>query len=172
MVQPGSPAAAREAVARGLEKWMDDCAAVQRTVTCAQMQTGISHAGVGMNGDNGYAVFFFEQALEALGEPIKPYLHPGPPEPHVMCQRIDTAGALVQMTLLGKTGAGREVELELMVPMSMVRMVVSAHSDDSIGFGTAATALAAAAGTRAVSTPVGQDAQAKTHPDASSGATR
>lgn len=94
-----------------------------------------------MNGDDGYAVFFFPQALETLGEPIKPYLHPGPPEPHVMCQHIDTAGALIQMTMIGNTESGREVELELMVPMAMVRMIVSAHSEDSIGFGTAATAL-------------------------------
>ena len=30
-----------------------------------------------MNDKNGYAVFFFPQALEALGDAIKPYLQEG-----------------------------------------------------------------------------------------------
>ena len=30
-----------------------------------------------MNDSNGYAVFFFPQALEALGDAIKPYLQEG-----------------------------------------------------------------------------------------------
>ena len=31
-----------------------------------------------MNASEGYAVFFFPQALEALGDAIKPYLREGP----------------------------------------------------------------------------------------------
>lgn len=88
-----------------------------------------------MDGNNGYAVFFFPQALEALGEAIKPYLRDGPAGPHVVCHGIDTAGSLVEMNLSGTTNDGREVELELMVPSGMVRMIVSAHSDEMFGFG-------------------------------------
>jgi hypothetical protein len=88
-----------------------------------------------MNGNNGYAVFFFPQALEALGEAIKPYLQDGPGGPHVVCNGIDTGGALVEMTLAGTTNDGRAVEVELMVPSGMVRMIVSAHSDEMFGFG-------------------------------------
>ncbi|MBW3549497.1 MAG: hypothetical protein KY442_01365 [Proteobacteria bacterium] len=83
----------------------------------------------------GYAVFLFPQALEVLGEAIKPYLQEGKGGPHVLCQEIDTAGALIEMTLDGHTVSGEPVELELMVPSSMVRMIVSARSDEAFGFG-------------------------------------
>lgn len=87
-----------------------------------------------MNDSNGYAVFFFPQALEALGEAIKPYLQDSPAGPHVVCNEIDTGGALIEMTLHGRSSEGRELALELMVPTGMVRMVVSTHSDGLFGF--------------------------------------
>ena len=88
-----------------------------------------------MNESNGYAVFFFPQALEALGDAIKPYLQDGPMGPHVICNEIDTGGALLEMTIQGVTTDGKTVMLELMVPGSMVRMVVSSQSDATFGFG-------------------------------------
>ena len=88
-----------------------------------------------MNESNGYAVFFFPQALEALGEAITPYLQEGPAGAHVLCNEIDTGGALVEMTLHGRDSQNRDVALELMVPTSMVRMIVSTRSDESFGFG-------------------------------------
>ena len=50
------------------------------------------------------------------------------------CHEIDTGGAFIEMTLRGRAPDGREVELELMVPGNMVRMIVSAHSDNDFGF--------------------------------------
>ena len=88
-----------------------------------------------MNDKNGYAVFFFPQALEALGDAIKPYLVEGPGGAHILCTEIDTGGALIEMALQGVTADGRTVQLELMVPGSMVRMIVSSQSDGSFGFG-------------------------------------
>jgi len=88
-----------------------------------------------MNESNGYAVFFFPQALEVLGDAVKPYLQDSPAGAHVLCNAIDTGGALVEMTLRGRDTENRDVALELMVPVSMVRMVVSTHSDESFGFG-------------------------------------
>ena len=88
-----------------------------------------------MNEANGYAVFFFPQALEALGEAIKPSLRGGPAGDHVVCNEIDTAGALVEMTMRGTTTQGQPLALELMVPTSMVRMIVSSQSDGTFGFG-------------------------------------
>ena len=87
-----------------------------------------------MNEAKGYAVFFFPQALEALGNAIKPYLQDEPGEPHVLCAEIDTAGALIEMTLEGRARDGKPFALELMVPTGMVRMIVSAHSDAVFGF--------------------------------------
>ena len=88
-----------------------------------------------MNGSEGYAVFFFPPALEALGEAIKPYLTEGPAGAHVLCKEIDTAGSLVEMTIGVQAADGEASVVELMVPGSMVRMIVSAHGDDRFGFG-------------------------------------
>jgi len=83
----------------------------------------------------GYAVFLYPQALEILGEAIRPYLHDGPHGPHVLCGAIDTGGALIDLTLNGRTAEGQDVEIELMIPTGMVRMIVSARSDAMFGFG-------------------------------------
>ena len=88
-----------------------------------------------MNGSEGYAVFFFPPALEALGEAIKPYLSEGPAGVHVLCKAIDTAGSLVEMTIEVRDATGKVSVVELMVPGSMVRMIVSARGDGGFGFG-------------------------------------
>ncbi|MEO6366049.1 MAG: hypothetical protein ABIO38_08400 [Luteimonas sp.] len=88
-----------------------------------------------MNESEGYAVYFFPQALEALGEAIKPYLVEGAAGAHVLCSQIDTSGSLIEMTLHGNTQGGKNIEVELMVPSGMIRMIVSAHSEDAFGFG-------------------------------------
>ena len=87
-----------------------------------------------MNGKGGFAVFFYPQALEVLGEAIKPYLQEGPLGPHVSCREVDTSGAFIEMTIEGQNAQGEKLALELMVPGSMVRMIVSAHSDNEFGF--------------------------------------
>ena len=87
-----------------------------------------------MNGKGGFAVFFYPQALEALGEAIKPYLQEnGEVGTHVACEEIDTAGGFVEMTMRGKDGDGKDVTVELMVPGSMVRMIVSSQQDGAFG---------------------------------------
>lgn len=83
----------------------------------------------------GYAVFLYPQALEILGTAIRPYLQDGPHGPHVMCSAIDTGGALIEMTLEGRSAEGHAVAVELMIPTGMVRMIVSARSDGVFGFG-------------------------------------
>ncbi len=88
-----------------------------------------------MNGSDGYAVFFFPPALDALGEAIKPYLSDGPAGVHVLCKEIDTGGTLIEMTIEVRDEAGKASLVELMVPGSMVRMIVSARGDGGFGFG-------------------------------------
>lgn len=88
-----------------------------------------------MDDKSGYAVFFFPQALEALGEAIKPYLQQSPAGEHIVCRNIDTGGSMFKMDLDGATTGGELIELELMVPGSMVRMIVSARSREAFGFG-------------------------------------
>ncbi|WP_457097946.1 hypothetical protein [Lysobacter sp. P5_B9] len=87
-----------------------------------------------MNDPQGYFVFFHAQALEALGAPIQPYLLGEGENKHILCREVDTGGALIEMTLSGQAQDGRTVQIELMVPSAMVRMIVSAHGDEQFGF--------------------------------------
>jgi len=88
-----------------------------------------------MDDKKGYAVFFFPPALDALGDAIKPYLVEGMGGAHLLCREIDTGGALIEMTLDGLDDQGTAVELEIMVPSNMVRMVVSVRGEEAFGFG-------------------------------------
>ena len=88
-----------------------------------------------MNDSEGYVVYFFPQALEALGDAIKPYLRTGPGGEHVLCHEIDTSGSLIEMTIQAETNDAKTVELELMVPAQMVKMIISARSEAGFGFG-------------------------------------
>ena len=81
-----------------------------------------------------YAVFLFPQAVEMLGEPIKPYLVDGPGGPHILCAEIDSSGSLFGMTLLGKDDAGKPLELEIMLQHAMIKLVMSVHGEHDIGF--------------------------------------
>ena len=129
-----------------------------------------------MNDARGYVVFFFPQALEALGEPIKPYLLGEAGNEHVLCREVDTGGALIEMTLNGQTHDGKTVQIELMVPSSMVRMIVSAHGDEKFGFRPRFTAetpeqnlppvgpTAAPAQTPSEAVPAASDAPTQTPP--------
>ena len=87
-----------------------------------------------MNANVGYAVVFYAQAREALGGAIEPHLVAGQGGLHVLCREIDTAGALIEMTLDGQSADGKSMQIELMVPQSMVRRVVSARGDGLFGF--------------------------------------
>jgi hypothetical protein len=81
-----------------------------------------------------YAVCLFPQAIEALGDPIKPYLRDEPLGPHIVCAEIDASGSFFWMTLVGQGEQGQPLQLEIMVPTSMVRLVMSMHGEHEIGF--------------------------------------
>jgi hypothetical protein len=83
-----------------------------------------------------YAVFLYPPALEVLGDAIKPYLTDGPHGQHIVCAEVDTGGAFCELTLHGKNSEGKNIELELMLPGSMIRLIVSLHGEDG-GFGFA-----------------------------------
>lgn len=80
----------------------------------------------------GYAVYLFPAAIEALGEIIAPYLS-GEWHRHLLCREVDTGGALIEMQLQGAV-APEHAGVELMLPVNMVRMIVSARSEDAFGF--------------------------------------
>lgn len=83
---------------------------------------------------HGYAVFLYDNALETLGDCVAPYLCDGPHGKHLVCREVDTAGSFVEMTLLGCDRAGRDVDLEFIVPTGMVKLIVSARAEAPFGF--------------------------------------
>jgi len=81
-----------------------------------------------------YAVYLFDNALESFGEAVKPYLTDGPFGPHVRCTRVDTGGALFQMFISAMDAAGAAVDYEIMIPIGMVKLVLSTHDEPDFGF--------------------------------------
>jgi hypothetical protein len=81
-----------------------------------------------------YAVFLFPQALDVLGDAIKPYLSNAPAGQHIVCASIDASGAYFEMTLQGADAKGQPAELELRIPHPMVRLIMSLHDDHPFGF--------------------------------------
>ena len=88
-----------------------------------------------MADDMRYAVFLFPQAIETLGEAIKPYVTEGSAGPHIVCSSVDASGAFFQMTVPGQDQHGNEIDAELMLPNPCIKMVVSIHNDHGFGFG-------------------------------------
>ena len=82
-----------------------------------------------------YAVHLFPQALEMLGECIKPYLHEAAHGPQIICTDVDTGGAFVELALIAKNSEGESVDIELMIPAQMIRVIVSVKSEEAFGFG-------------------------------------
>jgi len=83
----------------------------------------------------GYSVYLFPQAVEALGDAAKPFLKTGPGGQCIPCKEVDTGGALVELTLAQADPSGQPSEVELMIPTSMVRMIVSTRAEEgAFGF--------------------------------------
>jgi hypothetical protein len=83
-----------------------------------------------------YVVYLHSQAIEVLGDAIKPYLSEGPGGQHLLCTEIDTGGAFCEMTVMGRSAADKPIEIELMVPVAMIRLIVSTpDGEHEFGFG-------------------------------------
>ena len=85
---------------------------------------------------NVYAVFLHPGAVDALGPAIKPYLLESPAGPHLQCVEVDSAGSLFEAVLVGQDNEGRTLEVELMIPIAMIKLVISVRRDEEFGFGT------------------------------------
>ena len=84
--------------------------------------------------EQSYVVFFHPTALDALGDAIKPYLTDGPSGVHIQCTEIDTGGAFCEMKVQTKSAADKLVEVELMIPVAMIRLIISTEGEHEFGF--------------------------------------
>ena len=81
-----------------------------------------------------YAVYLFPAALDTLGEAIAPYLRDGPHGKHLLCAEIDAGGQLFEITVPSHDAEGKPLDVEVMFPTAMVRLVVSARPEADLGF--------------------------------------
>ena len=81
-----------------------------------------------------YLVYFHVQSLDVLGDAIKPYLTDAAEGKHLRCNEIDSGGGFFQCQLAGTDPEGKPLDVDLLVPASMIRLVVSA-SGSEIEFG-------------------------------------
>lgn len=83
-----------------------------------------------------YSVYFHPQALDALGDAIKPYLTDSPAGLFLCCKDIDTGGAFCELNLAGNSADGKPLDVEVMVPTNMIRLVISDKGNEiDFGFG-------------------------------------
>jgi len=88
-----------------------------------------------MSDHHTYCVFFHPQALDVLGDAITPYLTDGPHGKFILCKEIDTGGAFCEMQIVANSADGKPMDVELMVPTGMIRLVIStAAADVEFGF--------------------------------------
>ncbi len=92
-----------------------------------------------------YAVFLFPTAITELGDAVEPYLHDGPGGRHVLCSEIDSGGALFEMKIHALSEQGNVLELELMVPVGMIKLVIAVQQDGRFGFARSTAKRAAPA---------------------------
>ena len=83
-----------------------------------------------------YAVYFHPQALDVLGDAIKPYLTDSPGGQYLLCREIDTGGSFCEMTVTSATTSAKPMDVEIMVPTGMIRLVISVSGNEiDFGFG-------------------------------------
>lgn len=83
-----------------------------------------------------YAVYFHPQALDALGDAVKPYLTESPAGQFLLAKELDTGGSFCEMFLVGTGPDGKPLDVELMVPTGMIRLIVSVSGNEvDFGFG-------------------------------------
>ncbi len=89
-----------------------------------------------MSEQHTYAVYFHPQALDVLGEAVKPYLTESPAGQHILCKDIDTGGAFCELTLSSSPTSDKPMDVEIMVPTGMIRLVISIRGNEvDFGFG-------------------------------------
>ena len=81
-----------------------------------------------------YLVYIHVQSLDVLGDAIKAYLTDAPEGKHLRCKEIDSGGGFFQCALAGTDANGKPLDVDLLVPASMIRLVVSASASE-IEFG-------------------------------------
>ena len=83
-----------------------------------------------------YAVYFHPQALDVLGDAIKPHLSESPAGQYIACTEIDTAGSFCELTISGTTADGKPLDYEVFIPTGMIRLVISMSGTEvDFGFG-------------------------------------
>lgn len=83
-----------------------------------------------------YAVLLFKEALEALGEAIKPFLRTGQFGDFIPCNSVDTNGPLCTLVVDTRVDGPTEMTVELQIPYPMIKLIVGSETEGHAGFHT------------------------------------
>ncbi|MBK8725895.1 MAG: hypothetical protein IPL96_07510 [Holophagaceae bacterium] len=81
-----------------------------------------------------YAVLLFKEALEALGEAIKPFLRSGQFGDFIPCQSVDTNGPLCTLVVDTRSEGSTDMTVELQIPYPMIKLIVGSEVEGHAGF--------------------------------------
>lgn len=87
-----------------------------------------------MNEPHRYAVYLVDKVAEVLGPVVQPFIKSDASGDHFLATEVDTGGAFCELTLAGQDADGKPTTIELMIPMGMIRMVISIVNDGKFGF--------------------------------------
>jgi hypothetical protein len=82
-----------------------------------------------------YAVLLFKEAIEALGEAIKPFLRSGQFGDFIPCQSVETHGPLCTLVIDTRSEGATDLTVELQIPYPMIKLIVGTESEGHAGFG-------------------------------------
>lgn len=81
-----------------------------------------------------YAVYLVDNAAEALGPVAQPFIQQDESGNHFIATEVDTGGAFCELTLQAQTESGTTVTVEIMIPMGMIRLIISMAHEGRMGF--------------------------------------
>ncbi len=83
-----------------------------------------------------YAVMLFKEAVEALGEAIKPFQRTGQFGDFIPCLSVDTNGPLCTLVVDNRSEGANELTVELQIPYPMIKLIVGSEVEGHAGFHT------------------------------------
>lgn len=81
-----------------------------------------------------YSVYLVDKAADALGPIVAPFLKKDDSGDHFIASEVDTGGSFCELTLHGQSAEGTPLNVEIMIPMGMIRLIISDTLQERIGF--------------------------------------
>jgi hypothetical protein len=81
-----------------------------------------------------YSVLLFAEAIEVLGDAIKPFLRTGQFGDFIPCQAVETHGPLCTLVVDTRSEGATDLTVELQLPYPMIKLIVGTEAEGHAGF--------------------------------------